>query len=132
MPSFYTLMGVDQYGFDPDHRFTTSWLLSPGLLAAYRILFALFGWASLVVGWVDYGTTEPYKIGEEFSYFTNLTWWGVTLYMCVSAVHTTIYTIKGESWLHRWPRPLQALHSLFYTTVVTYPFLVTIGMCSFL
>ena len=28
--------------------------------------------------------------------------------------------------LQSWPRPLQALHALFYTTVVVFPFLVTI------
>jgi hypothetical protein len=28
--------------------------------------------------------------------------------------------------LEKWPRWLRALHSLFYTTIVTFPFLVTI------
>lgn len=36
------------------------------------------------------------------------------------------YAIAGRPLLDRFPRPLQALHSLFYTTIVVYPFIVTI------
>lgn len=122
---FYNLMGVAPNGFDREHRFVTSWLLRPSLLAAYRILFALFCWSNLISLWIWDGVNDE-AIGPDFSYFTNLTWWGITCYMTVAGLHTVVYAAKGETWLHRWPRPLQALHSLLYTTIITFPFIVTI------
>lgn len=126
MPSFYTLMGVAPTGFDPEHRFVTSWLLHPLALALLRTLFALYCWANLfaVFGWD--GIRDPSSIGPSFSYFTNLTWWGITFYLTIASIHTFVYSRRGYSWLDRWPRPLQLLHSLFYTTIVIFPFIVTI------
>ncbi|KAG5992852.1 hypothetical protein E4U54_003538, partial [Claviceps lovelessii] len=95
-------------------------------------------------------------VGRSFSYFTVLTYWGLAFYFAVSAVHTLSYARRrnqsqsrsqsesqresqsesqGQSTqsapppsclLDSFPRLLQALHSLFYTTVVTLPLLVTI------
>ncbi|ELQ36574.1 hypothetical protein OOU_Y34scaffold00654g30 [Pyricularia oryzae Y34] len=62
----------------------------------------------------------------EFSYFTVLTYWGIAFYLLVSAVHTATYAATGRPLLARFPRSLQALHSLYYTTVSVYPFIVTI------
>lgn len=127
MPSsFYVLMGIAPTGFDPEHRFVTSWLLTPLWLANYRAAFALFGWADLISSWVWDGINDPGQIGPQFSYFTNLTWWGITCYMSIAAIHTFVYSKKGYTWLDRWWRPLQVLHTLFYTTVVVFPFIVTI------
>lgn len=122
---FYDLMGIGPGGFDPEHRFFTSWLFRPSFLAVYRLTFALFCWSNLIASWVWDGIHND-AIGPEFSYFTNLTWWGITCYMTIAGLHTTIYALRGESLLHRWWRPLQALHSLLYTTVITFPFIVTI------
>jgi hypothetical protein len=57
-----------------------------------------------------------------------LTYWGIAFYSLVSAVHTISYIVSaGHSpLLERLPRPLRALHSLFHTSITTYPFLVTI------
>lgn len=63
---------------------------------------------------------------QSFSYFTVITFWGLGFYFLVSAIHTFTYATRGRPLLDSFPRPLQALHSLFYTTVVTLPFLVTI------
>ncbi|KAI9869208.1 MAG: hypothetical protein M1830_005436, partial [Pleopsidium flavum] len=41
-------------------------------------------------------------------------------------IHTFSYARTGSPLLSSWPRPLQALHNLFYTTIVTFPFLVTV------
>lgn len=127
MRSFYALIGVAPSGFDPEHSFVTSWLLPPLWLAVYRSLFALFGWANLISSWVYDGIKEPAEIGPEFSYFTNLTWWGITCYMTIAAIHTFVYVKNGYPWLDRWWRSLQALHSLFYTTICVFPIIVTIG-----
>lgn len=126
MPSFYALMGVAPTGFDPEHRFVTSWLLPPLWLAIYRLLLALFGWANLISGWAWIGTNYPDQLGPQFSYFTDLTWWGITCYMTIASIHTFVYVKHGYSWLDKWWRSLQALHSLFYTTIVVFPILVTI------
>lgn len=62
----------------------------------------------------------------EFSYFTALTLWGLLFYFLLSAAHTLAYALTTRPLLDRFPRPLQALHSLYYTTIVTFPLLVTI------
>ena len=117
-----TLLGVPPTGFDPDHTFTTSWLLPPFLLSLLRLLIFLY---CIVVQIYD-GVATSYSNGQEFSYFTVLTFWGITFYMLVAGIHTLLYALKGRSWLASWPRSLQALHSFYYTTIVTFPVLVTI------
>lgn len=61
----------------------------------------------------------------EFSYFTILTYWGLAFYNLTAAVHTFTYVLAGRPLLDRFPRPLQALHAFYHTTVTTYPFIVT-------
>lgn len=63
---------------------------------------------------------------QSFSYFTVLCFWGEAFYFAVASIHTFTYALRTRPLLDCFPRPLQALHSLFYTTIVTYPFLVTI------
>lgn len=62
----------------------------------------------------------------QFSYFTTLTYWGLAFYFLAAAIHTFTYARSGVPLLDRFPRPLQALHAAFYTTIVVYPFVVTI------
>lgn len=64
--------------------------------------------------------------GDEFSYFTILTYWGLAFYNLTAALHTLTYARTGATLLDRFPRPLQALHAFYYTTVTTYPFIVSI------
>lgn len=54
-----------------------------------------------------------------------LTYWGLAFYNLTAAVHTFTYARGGNPLLDRFPRPLQALHAFYYTTVTTYPFIVT-------
>lgn len=81
-----------------------------------------------IIGWTctheSQGGCDDVK--RSFSYFTILTYWGIAFYFLVAAIHTLTYAIRGRPLLDSFPRPLQALHSLFYTTIVTFPFLVTI------
>ncbi|KUI57081.1 hypothetical protein VP1G_04398 [Cytospora mali] len=63
--------------------------------------------------------------GDNFSYFTILTYWGLAFYNLTAAVHTFTYARTGTPLLDRLPRPLQALHAFYYTTITTYPFIVT-------
>ncbi|KAL2161411.1 hypothetical protein VTH06DRAFT_7972 [Thermothelomyces fergusii] len=115
--------------WDPTHRFETSWLLSPWALFFCRALISLYAFTTIlfVLAWhcarADTGCKES---RDTFSYFTHLTYWGLAFYFLASATHTATYARSGVALLDRFPRPLQALHSAFYTTVVVYPFVVTI------
>lgn len=64
--------------------------------------------------------------GHSFSYFTILTFWGLAFYFLTAAIHTFGFVRTGSPLLDRFPRPLQALYSLYYTTITTYPFIVTL------
>ncbi len=85
------------------------------------MLFFIQGWDC---SHSDYGGCT--EAGDEFSYFTVLTYWGLAFYLAVAAVHTATYAATGRPLLDRFPRPLQALHALFYTTITVFPFIVTI------
>lgn len=127
MANFYHLMGVREDDFHLSHRFVTSWLLPPLLLAVLRGTVAFYAFTAIFfkLGWQGtHGLADAND--SDLSYFTNLTFWGIAFYFLFSAVHTYLYARRGYAPLDRWPRLLQALHSLFYTTVVTFPLLVTI------
>ncbi|KAJ5554895.1 hypothetical protein N7535_007338 [Penicillium sp. DV-2018c] len=112
---------------DENHHFETSWILPPPLLAALRALIALYIFITVFIFWGWNGTHgEAATIGQSFSYFTWLTYWGIGFYMLFAAIHTACYARTGHSMLDRWPRGFRILHSLLYTTITTYPFLVTI------
>ncbi|ORY54809.1 uncharacterized protein BCR38DRAFT_357541 [Pseudomassariella vexata] len=119
--------------WDPSHRFETSWLLPPYVLFFCRSVFSLYAFTTLffVIGWSCTHPAEGSSYACEdaaanFSYFTTLTYWGIAFYFLFSSIHTFSYARWQSAPLDSWPRPLQALHSLFYTTITTFPFLVTI------
>ncbi|KAJ5280515.1 hypothetical protein N7478_005887 [Penicillium angulare] len=126
-PSRATLYGADPID-DDLHQFETSWLLSPALLACLRGLISLYIFTTIIVIWVWYGThNERVEIGQSFSYFTWLTYWGLGFYFLISAIHTALYARTGRSVLfNRLPRAFRVLHAIFYASVTTFPFLVTI------
>ncbi|KAF3904283.1 hypothetical protein AA313_de0208470 [Arthrobotrys entomopaga] len=105
----------------PLSRFFTSWFLPSHFFLAYRALLALY--ASLVI--IISNALMPSSAGSRFSYFTWLTYWGITCYMLVSLAHTYSYWKTGRAWLEGWPRVLQFLHVLYYSTVVVLPWTVT-------
>ncbi|CBX93645.1 hypothetical protein IAQ61_003536 [Plenodomus lingam] len=112
--------------FDPENRFVTSWILPPGLLFAVRALLSLYAFITLftIFGWNgSHDMSEASR--RSFSYFTHLTYWGLAFYHAFSAAHTGSYWLTGTSFLARWPKSLQVAHSMFYSTVVIYPWIVT-------
>jgi hypothetical protein len=112
--------------FDPSYRFATSWILSPALLFCFRALLSIYAFATLftIFGWNGtHGMAEQSR--HSFSYFTNLTYWGLAFYHAFAAIHTASYWLTGTPFLARWPKALQIAHSMFYSTVVIYPFIVT-------
>ncbi|TVY59692.1 hypothetical protein LSUE1_G009123, partial [Lachnellula suecica] len=117
--------------WDPSHRFETSWLLPPWGLFACRAAISLYAFVVIlfIIGW-EAGNQDGLSIHDvrkSFSFFTVLCYWGQAFYFAIAALHTASYALNGGTpLLNRLPRPLQALHYLFYSTITTYPFLVTI------
>ncbi|KAK5017656.1 hypothetical protein LTR16_001610 [Cryomyces antarcticus] len=113
--------------FDPHHRFTTSWLLSPPLLLSLRTTTSLYLFATLffILGY-ESSHSDGVAARRFFSYFTVLSYWGLAFYFAVAAAHTASYWLTGRSLLQRWPRWAQELHGGFYSTVAVFPFIVTI------
>lgn len=122
-----TLFGVDPV-HDNLHYYETSWLLSPTLLASLRALISTYIFVSIFFIWGWDGTHgDRDAIGQSFSFFTWLTYWGLGFYTLFAAIHTACYAHTGRSVLFdRWPRALRAMHGILYTTITVYPPLVTL------
>ncbi|KAH8102384.1 hypothetical protein BXZ70DRAFT_1063203 [Cristinia sonorae] len=120
--------------FDPDHAFVTSPFLSPLTLAVIRLTLALYTLVDVIVNIsitaVRFSSsTDPSdKVSGFFSYFTHLTYIGLIAYLWASGVQTLAYVRNKQKGypLQRWPRTLQYLHTLLYSSITTYPILVTI------
>ena len=126
MPDLYNLLGVSR-PFDPANRFTTSSIFPTIVFAFIRILLSLYAFTTIftVLGWDStHGRRKAAR--DWFSYFTNLTYCGLAFYFLFAGIHSLSYALRGKSWLNSWPRPLQAAHSVYYTTIVIFPLLVTI------
>jgi len=126
-----------KFKFDEQHKFVTSAIFPPWWLACIRLLLALYTLvASLfTLIWEARGFDSGSTAGSYFSYFTNLSYIGICAYFFASAVQTFAYDYnlymnedKNSIYpLQRWHRILRYLHGLLFTTVVTFPFLVTIA-----
>lgn len=110
-------------------RLCSSWLLSPPALLAYRALISIYAFVVLFTTNGYYSTHGMTRQADHsFSYFTDLTYWGIAFYLAFAAAHTASFAFRGRPWLETWPKPLRYAHSAFYTTITVYPFIVT-GMC---
>lgn len=128
-----------------------SHFLSPITLACIRALISLYCFTTIVVAytWLSYHHAPytlkdvsiptytillgDYFIGRSLSYFTFLTFWSLAFYFGISSIHTFLYATNirrsnpRTSPLHdSFPRALQLSHHFYYTTITTFPFLVTI------
>ncbi|CUS10191.1 unnamed protein product [Tuber aestivum] len=120
------LLGVGS-PFDPTNRFQTSGILPPVVLGCTRLVIACYIFAALFYRIARSSVIDGSKsTRDSFSYFTNLTYWGLGCYFAVASAHTLAYAFRGRAPLEKWPKVLQFLHSLLYTTVITFPFLVTV------
>jgi len=127
MLPFNSLMGADP-AHDSLHHFETSWIFPSYVLASIRAIASLYAFVTIffIFGWRG-SHGDDLGNRRSFSYFTNLSYWGIAFYFLIAAIHTFLYARTARSvLLDKWPRFLRALHSLFYTTIVTFPFLVTI------
>lgn len=57
-----------------------------------------------------------------FSYFTDLSYIGLVAYFWASSVQTIVFVLSGQKAypLQKWPRILQFLHVLLYTTITIF------------
>ncbi|KAK2733933.1 hypothetical protein FQN57_001916 [Myotisia sp. PD_48] len=127
MRPFLSLMGADP-SKEKALSFETSWLFSPLVFFGLRALISLYAFTTIFVifGWQGTHGYSEYN-GRTFSYFTHLSFWGLAFYFLVAAIHTFLYSRTGRSVLFdKWPRALLALHSLFFSTITVFPFLVVI------
>ena len=142
----YELFGVHPKSYDAAHSFVRSSFIPTIALALLRLLISIYAFSTIVVGytWQAYNLSylnlkdvnihsylvisNQIAIGRSFSYFTWLCFWSQAFYFLVSGAHTLVFSRRGRTWLHdeRCPTVLQLCHSLWYTTVTTYPFLVSI------
>lgn len=102
-----------------------SWWDNEGILPAQLLHAALDLQSPSQLGLTDWQTVGKDGIGQSFSYFTYLSYWGLAFYFFFASMHTFVFARRGYTWLDRWPRPLQLAHTLYYTTVVCFPFLVS-------
>jgi len=115
--------------FDEQLKFVTSVVFPPWWLACIRLLFAIY---ALVVTVVILAIEGSPNDDSYFSYFTNLSYIGICAYFFASGVQTCAYARNfnrgknSEYPLQHWPRILRYLHGLLFSTIVTFPLLVTI------
>jgi hypothetical protein len=138
----YDLFGVPPEGFQ-SIPFITSWFIPTWLLASIRLFLSIYSFTAIIFSfkWFADHTVifhlEDIKtkaivfpvgaegIRQSFSYFTYLTFWGLAFYFWFAALHGFVYVRRGYTWLDHWPRYLQAMHTVYYSTVVCFPLLVT-------
>ncbi|KAA8892927.1 hypothetical protein FN846DRAFT_595758 [Sphaerosporella brunnea] len=125
MSKFFKLFNVST-PFDGTNRFQTSYLFAPMVLAIIRLTISTYIFTTLVYRLVRAGIWSPADVRSHWSYFTNLTYWGQGFYFMFAGFHTFVYARKGIAPLQKWPRILQLLHGVLYTTVCTYALVVTI------
>ncbi|KAI0713406.1 hypothetical protein C8Q76DRAFT_620255 [Earliella scabrosa] len=123
---FYPRLGVSS-PFDAHHDFVTSPVFSPLVLAILRLTLARYA-LFVTLYQLIYDAVKTHDVDGYFSYFTHLSYIGLIAYLYAAGVQTLYFALKGKSGypLQRWPRPLQLLHSLLYSTVTTYPLVVTV------
>ncbi|KAF8867595.1 hypothetical protein CPB85DRAFT_1246121 [Mucidula mucida] len=111
--------------FDPNYAYITSPFVSPLVLAIVRLLFAFYSLFTLIYTLAYQGSNG------FFSYFTHLTYIGMTSYFWAAGVQGIVweYTKRqgaGRYLLRSWPRPFQLAHEWLWSTIMSYPIVVTV------
>jgi hypothetical protein len=123
MSRVYALFKVGR-PFDESNRFQTSWVLSPCVLAAARLSFALYLFSTQVFTLSHDSVHDPIAVRQHWSYFTNISLWSLGFYFLFAGCNGVVYAVSGVAPLQKWPRPFQAAYGIFYSTITVYPILV--------
>ncbi|EME40508.1 hypothetical protein DOTSEDRAFT_177538 [Dothistroma septosporum NZE10] len=118
----YTSSTTDEYV----QGLCRSWALPSLVLAGIRAVFSIYAFVVLFyqIGF-RLGNGQAAVVQQSFSYFTVLGYWGLAFYFAFASAHTISYSLSGRAWLQSWPSVLRWLHSVFYASVMVYPFIVT-------
>ncbi|KAG2140545.1 uncharacterized protein EDB93DRAFT_680529 [Suillus bovinus] len=131
LTSLRSYLSYDRFGvsapFDPACRLVTSPFFSPLSLGALRLLFAIYSLVTTITVLV-FESVRFHDARSFFSYFTDLSYVGLVAYFWASSVQTIVFVLWGQKAypLQRWPRILQLLHVLLYTTITIFPIIVTV------
>ncbi|KIY69376.1 hypothetical protein CYLTODRAFT_436173 [Cylindrobasidium torrendii FP15055 ss-10] len=114
--------------FDPGFAYVTSPFIRPSFLALWRLLVAVYVTIALIYSLAYGGGRTSCRF---FSYFTHLTYIGMCSWFWASGVQTAIYAFYRKGGkpvypLRKWPRPLQWAHECLWSTIATFPIVVTI------
>lgn len=128
--------------FDPFDTLVTSPVFSPFALAIIRLVFAFYTLFTLVFifAWDGIRThtagtyvvvSYRYFVVDDLltifrcsllSYFTDLSYIGLCAYFWAAGVQSLFYVLRKERSfpLQRWPRALQFLHLLLFSTITSF------------
>jgi len=112
--------------FDPNFKFVTSTVFNPLALGIIRFIFAIYTTTTLLIVLIHDVMTHSAK--SYLSFFTKLSYIGLCAYFWASSVQTLAYASRKDKAsypLQRWPRALQLMHSLLWTTITNFPFVIT-------
>ncbi|KAI0073957.1 hypothetical protein K474DRAFT_1602419 [Panus rudis PR-1116 ss-1] len=128
----FPLLGLNT-PFDQDNRFVSSPVFPPPVLAALRLIVAFYA-LFVVLFAIIWESVRLHDVDSFFSFFTELSYIGLLAYFWASGVQTLVYALRGRRSypLQQWPQFLQFLHSLLYSTITTYPIVVTIAFWTLL
>ncbi|OJA13740.1 hypothetical protein AZE42_01548 [Rhizopogon vesiculosus] len=119
--------------FDPACKLVTSPFFSPLVLGALRLLLAVYSLITTITVLV-FESVRYHDASGFLSYFTDLSYIGLVAYFWASSIQTIAFALRGQKThpLQSWPRILQFLHVLLYTTITVFPIIVTIVFWSLL
>lgn len=108
--------------------YSTSALIPTLALCVLRLLLSLYAFLVSIL----LLALSRADAGASFSYFTVLTYWGLAFYLAFAGAHSLSArrvartTTDASPWLARWAWGWRAAHAVLYSTVIVYPFLVTV------
>ncbi|KAG1736686.1 uncharacterized protein EDB91DRAFT_502038 [Suillus paluster] len=122
----YESFGVSS-PFDPACRLVTSPFFSPLTLGALRLLLAVYSLVTTITVLV-FESVRYHDASGFLSYFTDLSYIGLVAYFWASSTQTIVFALRGQKSypLQSWPRILQLLHVLLYSTITVFPIIVTV------
>ncbi|KIM76712.1 hypothetical protein PILCRDRAFT_826110 [Piloderma croceum F 1598] len=125
----YAWLGISSSTTSRSTDLVTSPVISPPFVACIRLTLAVYTFGTALAVLIhDSGESSKHDAGGFFSYFTDLSLIGLTAYFWAAGIQTLAYTLRGEKTypLQRWPRFLQFLHRLLYSSITTFPIVTTV------
>jgi hypothetical protein len=58
-------------------------------------------------------------------YLAYLSFWALGFYFLISSTLTFLWTFRRRTWLETWPKSLHLAYSIYYSSITTFPLVVT-------